>query len=158
MPSSYSAKFLLLVGFLFGTVCFNSFAAQIVTSLTSSQGIKTFHELVRYPGFKFTQASYYTFKQEISSSKNPDMVILQQRLAEYTECSGESRKIEMKNHVNDIVVGNSPKVFVAPSFILFNPGNLGIQCQVSSLLLTMGKINYIPELRFVKYSSCLTRF
>lgn len=43
-----SAKILFLVGFLFGMLVFNSFTANIISTLSASQSIESVQELINY--------------------------------------------------------------------------------------------------------------
>ncbi len=47
-PLSMSAKILFLVGFLFGMLVFNSFTANIISTLSASQSIESVQELINY--------------------------------------------------------------------------------------------------------------
>ncbi len=48
MPRDAASKILFVVGFLFGMVVYTSFTAQIVSTLSTAQSIKSVRELLDY--------------------------------------------------------------------------------------------------------------
>ena len=63
--------------------------------------------------------------------------MLWKKLEEFPELSMEYH--QMFAHVSDILTKKAQKVFVAPNFILFDTNNGGVQCQVPSISIPMGK-------------------
>ena len=123
VPTTLSGKLLLLTGFTFGLLVFNSFNAIIVTTLTSSTSIRDINELIKFDAIKKFPSYFVPFQMMISQSAVTEVEQLWSRI----KADNESRPChdaadECDNKILDLIFNKGePMSFVGPVSYIYNP-------------------------------------
>ena len=92
-PLHFSTRLLFLSGFVFSMVCFASFGANIVTTLTTSKSIESVEELLASEAMNVTLTKVPVFAKDVEGSGHPTAAKVLTRAKEgiHNKCSDDTR-------------------------------------------------------------------
>ncbi len=88
-PTSWAGRVIFLAGFAFGLLCFGSFQANIISTLSSVTAIRSFDELVNFEGISIFTSHFPSFRTEISHSQAPRVQKMWSKSVVDMESTGE---------------------------------------------------------------------